>query len=58
VTLAAVAMAALVGVLRWIAWPFLDDSWDPWMMLWVGTGLLLAAAPAISCCATQRNGLL
>jgi hypothetical protein len=47
VTLAAVALAALVGVLRWVAWPFLDYSWDQWMMLWIGAGLLLAAVPAI-----------
>jgi hypothetical protein len=46
-TLAAAAMAAVTAIIRFVAWPLLDYSWNPGTVLWIVIALLLAAAPVI-----------
>ena len=47
VTVAAAAMATVTAMLRLVAWPLLDYSWNPGTALWIVVALLLAAAPLI-----------
>ncbi len=47
VTVAAAAMAVVTAMLRLVAWPLHDYSWDPGAVLWIVLALLLAAAPMV-----------